>query len=53
MQQKHKTCPQTIKQWWLETYLLPNELSELMIPKTYSLAPKICSLHSAPQAIKQ
>ena len=38
MEQKHKTCPQTIKQWWLETHILPRELSKLMIPRT-------CSLH--------
>ena len=33
MQQKHETCPQTIKQWWHETYTLPSELSELVNPK--------------------
>ena len=38
MQQKHETCPQTIKQWWHETHILPNELSQLMIPRTCSSA---------------
>ena len=29
MQQKHETCPQTVKQWWLETNILPSELNIL------------------------
>ena len=48
MQQKHETCPKTIKQWWHETYILPSELSKLMTPKTCSLSPRTFSLHSAP-----
>ena len=52
MQQK-QDMPTNNKTMVIENYILPNELSELMTPKTYSLTPKTCSLHSAPQAIKQ
>ena len=38
MQQKHETCPKTIKQWWHETPILPSEVSKLMIPRTLSSA---------------
>ena len=34
MQQKHETCPKTIKQWWHETCILP---SELRAPNMYAL----------------
>ena len=33
------TCPQSIKQWWCETHILPSEFSELMTPRT-------CSVHT-------
>ena len=33
MDQKHKTCPQTIKPQWPETHVLPSELSRLMSPQ--------------------
>ena len=39
MQPKHEICPQTIKQWWHETHILPSELRKLIIPRT-------CSLHT-------
>lgn len=29
MQQKHEACPQTIKQSWRETHILPSELDKL------------------------
>ena len=32
LQQKCATCPQTIKQWWTETHILPSEVGKLMIP---------------------
>ena len=28
--------PQTIKQWWSETHILPSEVSKLVIPRTCS-----------------
>lgn len=34
MQEKHEDMPQTIKQWWHETYVLPSEVNKLMIPRT-------------------
>ena len=37
MQQKHETCPKTIKQWWHEMYILSRELRA---PNMYAL----CSL---------
>ena len=33
MQQKHEKHPQTIKQWWDETHILPSEVTNLMIPR--------------------
>ena len=39
MKQKHETCPQAMKQWWNETYILPSELSKIMTPR-------ICSIKS-------
>ena len=48
MQLKHKISPQTIKQWWHETYILPSELRELVTPNTCSLAPKIMFLVQCP-----
>ena len=38
MEQKHETCPKTIKQWWNETHILPSELSKWMSPRTHSSA---------------
>ena len=37
MQQKHETCPKTMKQWWHETYILPSELRAPNIQALWSL----------------
>lgn len=34
MQQKHELYPQTEKQWWNETHILPSEVSKLVTPRT-------------------
>ena len=41
MQQKHEMWPQTIKQWWHETHILPSELSKLTILQ-FSSVPQSC-----------
>ena len=48
MQQKRETWPKIIQLWWHETYVLANELHELIAPETWSLATKTTSSQNVP-----